>query len=123
MPSTPPISPLPATDPISPVSRNGTSFPHKTSPAVVTQTPLIDTSTPAINDAPVELDGGAITPEELRRRRTEEEFSGVRGSMRGPDEGDIDAEFLGQGGNPGREAREVGYSYFLRRDMVTWVCV
>ncbi|KAF1911524.1 hypothetical protein BDU57DRAFT_543015 [Ampelomyces quisqualis] len=45
-----------STDPISPVSRTAT-FPHKTSPAVATQTPLIDTSTPAINAAPVELDG------------------------------------------------------------------
>ncbi|CAA9964581.1 hypothetical protein PTMSG1_07940 [Pyrenophora teres f. maculata] len=106
MTSTSPISPVPTTDPISPVSRSGTSFAHKTSLAVATQTPLIDTSTPAINDAPVELDGGAITPEELRRRTTEEGLGGVRGSMRGPDEGDIDAEFLGGGGNAGREARE-----------------
>lgn len=106
MPSTPPISPVPTTDPISPVS-NSSTFPHKTSPAVATQTPLIDTSTPAINEAPVELDGGAITPEELRRRTTGEGLGGVRGSIRGPDEEDIDAEFLGQGGNAGREAREV----------------
>ncbi|KAF2847627.1 hypothetical protein T440DRAFT_470910 [Plenodomus tracheiphilus IPT5] len=44
-------------DPVSPLTRS-TTFPHKTSPAVSTQTPLIDTSTPAINDEPVELDGG-----------------------------------------------------------------
>ncbi|RYO33517.1 hypothetical protein AA0111_g3798 [Alternaria arborescens] len=96
--------PPPSTNPISPVSRSGT-FPHKTSPAVVTQTPLIDTNTPAINDAPVELDGGEVTPEELRRRTTEE-ASGVRGSMRSPDEEGIDAEFLGEGENLGRDARE-----------------
>jgi hypothetical protein len=99
-----PSSP-PSTDPISPVSRSGT-FPHKTGPAVVTQTPLIDTNTPAINDAPVELDGGELTPEELRRRTTEE-VGGVRGSMRSPDEEGIDAEFLGEGEDLGREAREV----------------
>jgi hypothetical protein len=98
--------PAPAsTDPISPVSQGGT-FPHKTSPAVVTQTPLIDTNTPAINDAPVELDGGAITPEELKRRTTGE-VGGVRSSMRSPDEEGIDAEFLGEGEDLGREAREV----------------
>jgi hypothetical protein len=99
------FSPPPGADPISPISRSGT-FPHKTSPAVVTQTPLIDTNTPAINDAPVELDGGEVTPEELRRRTTEE-ASGVRGSMRSPDEEGIDAEFLGEGENLGRDAREV----------------
>ncbi len=73
---------------------------------MVTQTPLIDTNTPAINDAPVELDGGAITPEELKRRTTGE-AGGVRGSLRSPDEEGIDAEFLGEGEDLGREAREV----------------
>lgn len=47
-----------------------------------------------------------MTPEELRRRTTEE-ASGVRGSMRSPDEEGIDAEFLGEGENLGRDAREV----------------
>lgn len=46
-----------------------------------------------------------MTPEELRRRTTEE-ASGVRGSMRSPDEEGIDAEFLGEGENLGRDARE-----------------
>ncbi|KAH7379102.1 hypothetical protein DE146DRAFT_303271 [Phaeosphaeria sp. MPI-PUGE-AT-0046c] len=60
MASPPPFSPPPASSassvPISPVSRSST-FPHKTSPAVVSHTPLIDMNTPAINAAPVELDG------------------------------------------------------------------
>jgi hypothetical protein len=58
--------------PISPVSRSGT-FPHKTSPAVATQNRLIDTATPAINAAPVELDSTPAGPEDLRRRNTGEE--------------------------------------------------
>jgi hypothetical protein len=117
-------------DPISPVSRSGT-FLHKTSPAVSTQTPLIDTSTPAINDAPVELDGWSISPEELRRRNTGEGggvviggsggiggsgsgvdmSGGVGSSLRSPDD-EADAEFLGEGENLGREAREVRAPYF-----------
>ncbi|KAF1829804.1 hypothetical protein BDW02DRAFT_469961, partial [Decorospora gaudefroyi] len=91
----------PADDPISPISRSG-AFPHKTSPAVATQTPLIDTNTPAINHAPVELDGGAISREDLERRATD----GVGSRLMGGEEEDIDAEFLGEGGNTGREARE-----------------
>lgn len=62
--------------PISPVSRSST-FAHKTSPAVVSQTPLIDTNTPAINAAPVELDGIPM--------------AGITGSG---DDGDKEARFL-----------------------------
>lgn len=86
--------------PISPVSRSGT-FPHKTSPAVATQTPLIDTTTPAINSVPVELDGVATSPEDLVRRRTGEAVAvGVTNAR---DEEDVGVEVLGEG----REAREV----------------
>ncbi|KAH7372250.1 hypothetical protein BKA66DRAFT_468482 [Pyrenochaeta sp. MPI-SDFR-AT-0127] len=96
--------PAPSTDPISPVSRKVT-FPHKTSPAVATQTPLIDTNTPAINAAPVELDGIATSVEELKRRQTGDSIGGS-GVLSPGDEEDIDAEFLGDGENASKEARE-----------------
>ncbi|KAF1842744.1 uncharacterized protein K460DRAFT_134078 [Cucurbitaria berberidis CBS 394.84] len=112
-PISPPILPAnnaaPSDGPVSPVSRTST-FPHKTSPAVATQTRLIDTATPAINSVPVELDGMATSAGDLQRRQTGE--SGVGGGGGGSgvispaDEEDIDAEFLGEGGNAGREARE-----------------
>ena len=89
--------------PISPVSRSGT-FPHRTSPAVVTQTPLIDTNTPAINAAPVEIDGAAVSPDDIKRRTIGSSGSGVFSPA---DEEDIDAEFLGEGPGSGREARQV----------------
>src|SRR4051794_7174115 len=93
---------LPPPDgPISPVSQSNT-FAHKTSPAVATQTPLIDTSTPAINAAPVELDGIPTDAETLKRRTT----GGSGGVLSPGDEEDIDAEFLGEGGNASREAKE-----------------
>ncbi|KAF2627742.1 hypothetical protein BU25DRAFT_43393 [Macroventuria anomochaeta] len=87
-----PISP-PNETPISPISRTA-AFPHKTSPAVATQTPLIDTSVPAINAQPVELDGIPTSPQEqeLKRRET----GGTR--VLTPADEDIDAEFLSEGG-------------------------
>ena len=97
----------PSNDPISPVSRTAT-FPHKASPAAATQTRMIDTSTPAINAQPVELDGIPTSPEELKRRETGGSTSG--GGFISPADGeDIDAEFLGEGGKGagqiGREKR------------------
>lgn len=118
MAAQPVVSPPPAAlnetvaDPVSPVSRSST-FPHKTSPAVATQTPLIDTNTRAINDAPVELDASTpVSPEEAMKRRDtlglgEQGSTGIKGSIRSPDdEQDIDAEFLGGGENTTKEARE-----------------
>jgi hypothetical protein len=112
MSNPPPISPPSITStvppaaggPISPVTRSGT-FPHKTS-GVATQTPLIDTATPAINDAPAELDGVVLTHEDLKRRTTDGSTSGA-GVLSPADEEDIDAEFLGEGENAGRGVREV----------------
>lgn len=54
-------TPIPPTNNnvISPIERANT-FPHKTSAAVASQTPLIDTTTPAINATPVELDGVSV---------------------------------------------------------------
>jgi hypothetical protein len=98
-----PISP-PTETPISPISRS-TTFPHKTSPAVATQTPLIDTSVPAINAHPVELDGVPTSPQEqdLKRRET----GGSR--VLSPADGEIDAEFLSEDGKgAGQLGREVG---------------
>ncbi|KAK3208562.1 hypothetical protein GRF29_77g1105483 [Pseudopithomyces chartarum] len=87
--------------PISPISRQ-TTFPHKTSASVSTRTPFIDTSTPAINDAPVELDGLPASPDALRRRQTDEEAlnRARKGSVVSPglgEEKEIEAEFLGEG--------------------------
>lgn len=93
--------------PISPVSRAGT-FPHKTSPAVASQTPLIDTSVPAINAQPVELDGIPTSPQaqELKRRET------GQSRVISPAQEDIDAEFLSEGekvaGQLGREVSRRG---------------
>jgi hypothetical protein len=84
-------------NPVSPLSRTST-FPHKTSPAVSSQTPLIDTNTPAINAAPVELDGSSVGTNVGR----------AGGGVLSPaDEEDIDAEFLGGGAEAGRGVREV----------------
>ncbi|KAF3040152.1 hypothetical protein E8E12_009302 [Didymella heteroderae] len=98
-----PISP-PTETPTAPISRS-TTFPRKTSPAVATQTSLIDTSVPAINAQPVELDGIPTSPQEqeLKRRET----GGSR--MLSPADGDIDAEFSSEDGKGtwqlGREKR------------------
>ncbi|KAJ4406671.1 hypothetical protein N0V91_004361 [Didymella pomorum] len=96
------ISP-PTETPISPVTRS-TTFPHKTSTAVTTQTPLIDTSVPAINAHPVELDGIPTSPQEQDLKRRE---GGSR--VFSPADGEIDAEFLSEDGKGagqlGREKR------------------
>ncbi|KNG44616.1 fungal transcription factor [Stemphylium lycopersici] len=97
----------PPNDPVSPISSSSsTSFPHKTSLAATTQTPRIDTNTRAINDVPIELDGGAgVSVEEFVKRRRDGE-GGIRGFIRSPDEEGIDAEFLSEGGDATREGRE-----------------
>lgn len=65
---------------------------------------MIDTNTPSINAAPVEIDGAALSPEDLKRRTTANSSSGVFSPA---DEDDIEAEFFGEGGvGAGREARE-----------------
>ncbi|KAJ4345601.1 uncharacterized protein N0V89_011734 [Didymosphaeria variabile] len=89
--------------PISPISRQST-FPHKTSAAVSTRTPYIDTSTPAINAAPVELDSIPASPGPVQRRATEEEKD-RKGNVVSPGLGEVDeaeAELLGEGGKSGR---------------------
>jgi hypothetical protein len=109
-PTAPPTADIPsASDTISPVSQAST-FMHKTSPATATQTRVIDTSTPAINAHPVELDGMPTSPEELKRRETGGS-TGVGSSISPADGEDIDAEFLGEGGKgAGQIGREVCYS-------------
>lgn len=90
--------------PISPISRT-TTFPHKTSPAVATQTPLIDTSVPAINAQPVELDGMPTSPQKQELKRHETCESRV---ISPADDEETDAAFLGQEGEgSGRVGREV----------------
>jgi hypothetical protein len=111
-PISPPTSSSDA-NPISPISRTST-FPHKTSPAVSSQTSHIDTSTPAINDAPVELDGSAVSTQ-VRGGGASGGVEGQKGGVLSPaDEEDIDAEFLGGGVGKGsgrgvREVRFVAY--------------
>ncbi|KAL5371979.1 hypothetical protein DPSP01_013857 [Paraphaeosphaeria sporulosa] len=79
----------PAEPPVSPIGQTG--FPHKTSAAVSTRTPFIDTGTPAINAAPVELDGVPTSPPA--------EKGGKKGKVVGlGEEDEIEAEFLGEGG-------------------------
>jgi hypothetical protein len=97
-PTSDPANPTSNT-PLSPLSHPArtSTFPHQTSPGVTSQTRLIDTNTRAINDAPVELDGSAVGDTvggDVERRK---------GSVLSPaDEEDIDAEFLGEGGQGGR---------------------
>lgn len=99
-----PISP-PTEALVSPISRS-TTFPHKTSPAVATQTTLIDTSVPAINAQPVELDGIPTSPQEQELKRRETGGSRVLS----PADRDIDAEFLNKDGKGAVQLdREVGY--------------
>jgi hypothetical protein len=97
-----------ANNSISPVSRAPT-FQHPTPSAAAPQTRVLDTSAPAINAQPVELDGMPTTPEELRRRATAGSSTAGVGSSSGPADGeDIDAEFLGEGGKgAGQIGREV----------------
>lgn len=88
--------------PVSPVARQ-TTFPHKTSAAVSTRTPFIDTATPAINAAPVELDGVPTSP--LAKEKKDAGNVGVVGLG---EEAEIEAEFLGEGSRSGgREVSEV----------------
>lgn len=84
------------------------------SPAVPTHTPRIDTTTPAINEAPVELDASTpVSPEQAMKRRDmlghgEQSRAYITGSITSPDDAQgVDAEFLGRGENMSREAREV----------------
>lgn len=76
--------------PISPIAPS-TTFPHTTSPAVATQTPSVDTSVPAINAYPVELDGVPTSPQAQELKRLD---------------GDMDAGVLREGA--GKVGREVG---------------
>ncbi|KAJ4322011.1 hypothetical protein N0V94_002590 [Neodidymelliopsis sp. IMI 364377] len=79
---------------ISPVSRT-TAFSPKTSSAVATHAPFINTSVPAINAQPVELDGVPTSPQEQETKRREMSGSKVHSSA---EDEDIDAEFLSEGG-------------------------
>ncbi|KAF2258821.1 hypothetical protein CC78DRAFT_90982 [Lojkania enalia] len=116
MPAEPPISPptvdttasenAPATanetanemdNPISPVHRSS-SFPHKTSSAAPVHA-FIETSTPAINDVAVEIDGIE------RRAGANSTGNGVVSPGLGEAE-DVDEEFLGEGKGAGRAVRE-----------------
>jgi hypothetical protein len=110
-PMSPPTSSSDA-NPISPISRTST-FPHKTSPAVSSQTSHIDTNTPAINDAPVELDGSAVSTQ-VRGGSGGGAEGNKGGVLSSADEEDIDAEFSGKGVGKGsgrgvREVRFVAY--------------
>lgn len=109
-----PTSP-PSETPVSPVSRT-TTFPDKPSSAAAAHAPLIDTSVPAINAQPVELDGIPTSPQEQESKRRE--MGGSR--VLSPADEDVEAEFLGEGGKgAGQLGREVGYlvspefSFFL----------
>lgn len=107
--------------PISPIARQ-TTFPHKTSASVTTRTPFIDTSTPAINEAPVELDGLPASPHALAPTLPDEEaLNGARkGSVVSPglgEEDEIEAEFLGEGGvRASKEIQEVSPHHTTRPD-------
>ena len=95
----------PSEDPVSPVSRIAT-FPAKPPSAAAAHAPLIDTSVPAINAQPVELDGLPTSPQEQATRRLEKGGSRVLS----PADEDVEAEFLGEGGKgAGQLGREVGY--------------
>ncbi|KAJ4288152.1 hypothetical protein N0V90_012169 [Kalmusia sp. IMI 367209] len=108
-----------------PVEARTTTFPHKTSASVSTRTPFIDTSVPAINEAPVELDGIPASPDAIKRRGTNEEpeSAGVgrerKGSVVSPglgEEDEIEAEFLGEGGvGVGKEIQEKRAAMLAKR--------
>ncbi|KAF9699579.1 hypothetical protein EKO04_002612 [Ascochyta lentis] len=85
--------PPPNEAPVSPISQPAT-FPHKTSPAVATQTPRIDTSVPAINAQPVELDGLPTSPQNQALKRRETSQSRVSPAIGE----DMDAESLSEAG-------------------------
>jgi hypothetical protein len=97
------VSP-PDSTPISPVSRTA-AFPPTTSSAVANHAPFINTSVPAINAQPVELDGIPTSPQAQETKRREMSGSKVHSSA---ENGDIDAEFLSEGGKgAGQLGREV----------------
>lgn len=86
---------------------------------MTTQTPLIDTSTPAINAAPVEIDGAEMSVGDMEARRranggsTGADRDGREGSMgviSPGDEEDIDGEFLGDGRPAVTQVRTISYS-------------
>ncbi|KAF2498743.1 hypothetical protein BU16DRAFT_303679 [Lophium mytilinum] len=87
--------PSAATDaaPISPVARS-TSIPHKTTSAATTSKPSIDTSTPAINTEPIEMDASPT----VERRETGLSEEG-EGRMFSPDQDDEIMEELGVKGD------------------------
>lgn len=93
------VSPLPHTS----------SFPHTTSADVVTRMPFIDTATPAINPAPVELDGIPTSPDVAKQSEPSSDSQSKRLVSPGlGEEEDINEEFLGEGERGvGREVREV----------------
>jgi hypothetical protein len=95
----------PGETPVSPVSRSAT-FPDKPpASANAPHAPLIDTSVPAINAQPVELDGMPTSPQEQESKRRE--MGGSR--VLSPADEDVEAEFLGEGGKgAGQLGREVG---------------
>lgn len=105
--------PTPANTPICPPNEASLSpmlrpaaLAHNISSAVTKQTPLIDTSVPAINAQPVELDGIPTSPQEqeLKRRET----CGSR--VLSPADESIEAEILGQTDKgTGRLDGEVSY--------------
>ncbi|KAF2807023.1 uncharacterized protein BDZ99DRAFT_573698 [Mytilinidion resinicola] len=84
-----PPSAVTDTAPVSPVARS-TSFPHKTSSAVAPSKPSIDTSTPAINTEPIEMDASPT----VERRGTGVSEEG-EGRMFSPDQDDEILEELG----------------------------
>lgn len=73
-----------------------------------TRTPFIDTSAPAINAAPVELDGGVEVERKSAAGKDAEEKVVVSPGL-GVEE-EIEAEFLGEGGRGvGRVVMEVSF--------------
>ena len=108
--------PIPTSQtPVSPVSRTAT-FPDKPSSPAVAHAPLIDTSVPAINAQPVELDGIPTSPQEQESKRRE--MGGSR--VLSPADEEVEAEFLGEGGKgAGQLGREVGclaYPFLLKEE-------
>ena len=102
--------------PISPVTVTHTaSFPHHASPSVAPKKPFIETSTPAINAQPVELDGTPTSPETLGRRSTDGRKSEER--MFSPDMDDEVMEELSGVTGEGTREREVLSLIFL----IPWV--
>jgi len=87
--------------PISPVHHGG-SFPHKTSASVASIKPFIETSTPAINSEPVEMDASPT----VERRGTGMTDDGGEGRMFSPDQDDEIMEELSGVRGEGTGVRE-----------------